>query len=249
MTTLCRQAQCVLCCDRHYGRRRSPKHGCGPSSVAGYPPGTTVPMTLPTVASLLPEIRHKAQSQSRAEARTGTDRPEGRPLELACPQSHYLHLLRMDFLLLHGVQRPSAVPGGDEGCCRAGSGSFQSSRILAQWFCKLHTATWKHTAQSGLDWPRSLTSHMCQGALKHSKRQRETETESQKKTESRQLTENIRKTDIPGEVTRAVSFRKGNRSLTGKGRIRKQNSNSIKVQKVKVALPYCMLLQIFPKEN
>lgn len=177
MTTLCGQAHCVLCCDRHYGRRWPPKHGRGPSSVAGYPPGTTVLMTLPTAASLLPEIQHKAQSQSRAEAGTATDGPEGRPLELAPSHSHYLHLLRMDFLLLHGVQRPSAVPGGDRGCCGAGSGSSQSSRTLAQWFCKLHTTTWKHTAQSGLDWPRSLTSHMCQGALKHSKRQGETETE------------------------------------------------------------------------
>lgn len=167
----------MLCCDRHYGRRWPPKHGRGPSSVAGYPPGTTVLMTLPTAASLLPEIQHKAQSQSRAEAGTATDGPEGRPLELAPSHSHYLHLLRMDFLLLHGVQRPSAVPGGDGGCCGAGSGSSQSSRTLAQWFCKLHTTTWKHTAQSGLDWPRSLTSHMCQGALKHSKRQGETETE------------------------------------------------------------------------
>ena len=183
-------------------------------------------MTLPTAASLLPEIRHKAQSQSRAEAGTATDEPEGRPLELPPPQSHYLHLLRMDFILLHGIQRPLAVLGGDGGCCGAGSGSSQSSRTLAQWFCKPHTTAWKHTTQSGLDWSRSLTSHMCQGALKYRKRQRETKTQRETETQRvrrnsfLQLAENIRKTNIPREATRAVSSGRGNGSLTRKGRIR-----------------------------
>lgn len=231
--TLCRQAHCLLCCDRHYGRSRPPKHGRGPASAAGYLPGTTVPVTLPTAASLLPEIRHKAQSQSRAEAGTATDKPEGRPLELPPPHSHYLHLLWMDFLLLHGVQWPSAVLGGDGGCCGAGSGSSQLSRTLAQWFCKPHTTAWKHTAQSGLDWPRSLTSHTCQGALKHRKIQRETETQRVRRNRVKAASRKHQKNQHSQRSDEGSVIGKGEWKPHEKRKNQKleQNSNSRKLKK------------------
>lgn len=87
-----------------------------------------------------------------------------------------------------------------------------------------HRLETHHTVRAGLAQKSNLSyvprnTQIQKKTERNKDSERNRDSESQKK-QSRQLAENIRKTNIPREATRAVSSGRGNGSLTRKGRIR-----------------------------